>query len=138
MIITLIFACLILIGIIDIVIVTSTYNDALELLGIIIASVGFVVGISGLLCCIAGISAAHIGVDKQYHDIQVRHDNLTAQVKVINSDYEDISKTKAIQDVTDWNLTVYSAQYWERNPWTNWFYCEEVVDAYEYIEMEDD
>lgn len=73
------------------------------------------------------------------HDIQkskFEYDSLIARLEVINSDYEDVSKSDVIKDIYEWNKSVYNEKYWGNNAWTNWFYNKRYVDSLEYIEID--
>ena len=57
-------------------------------------------------------------------------------VAMIRKDeYEDVSKSDVIKDISEWNKKVYSCKHWANNPWTSWFYSKRVADSLEMIEM---
>ncbi|MBR4421046.1 MAG: hypothetical protein IKS69_00755, partial [Erysipelotrichaceae bacterium] len=77
------------------------------------------------ICFIIG---SHSGVTAKIQKDQIRRDALIEQKNLIDSDYEDISKTQVIADIADWNTEVIDARYWSNNLWTNWFYSKQRTD----------
>ena len=56
-------------------------------------------------------------------------------VAMIRKDeYEDVSKSDVIKDISEWNKKVYGYKHWAYNPWTNWFYSKRVADDMKMIE----
>lgn len=70
---------------------------------------------------------SHSGTEKQIIANDMKYESLMYSKSLIDSDYEDLSKTTLIKDITDWNSAVISDRYWSENIWTNWFYNKEVV-----------
>lgn len=100
---------------------------------------GFVVTVIGFfatLVMIMIIILAHVGVDVTIEKNRIKYESLCKRYELITSEYEDVSKSDIIKDVTEWNLFVYSEKHWANNPWTNWFYSKRVADSVEMIEME--
>ena len=129
MIITLIFVLMIIIGLIAYKIDNYGYLDVLEFL--VIAC-----GVAGLVICIVIISTQHVCAGKIIYSNQIYHDGLCKRLEVVQSDYEDISKSRVIADITAWNTDVYDTKYWSENPWTNWFNPKEIADNMDYIPLE--
>ena len=106
-------------------------TDWLGALGIFLAILGIfhtlVIGFTLIGC--------RAGVQRQIAKNQIRYEGLLKEVELLNSDYEDISKVEVVKEITKWNDYVNSAQYWSENPWTSWFYVQEVVDGLDYIEV---
>lgn len=82
------------------------------------------------------IIMAHVGVDVSIEKNRIKYESLCERYELIASEYEDVSKSDIIKDVTEWNLSVYSEKHWANNPWTNWFYSKRLADSVEMIEME--
>ncbi len=78
----------------------------------------------------------HIAVDKSIHETEMQYEALTKQLYMINSEYEDVSKTEVMQKVYDWNVHVHNTKYWSESPWTNWLYSKKYEDSLKYIEMD--
>ena len=101
----------------------------------------------GLICMLLGgmatfivvvvIIIGHIGVDASIYKAHMQHESIIKQIECVNSEYEDITRSKVIEKVYDWNENVYSAKYWGKSPFTNWFWSQEYVDSLEYINLED-
>ena len=131
MIITLIFVLMIIIGLIAIKI--DTWGD-LDILEILTMTFGF--GIVGLLVCIIVISTRHACAGKIIYSNQIYHDGLCKRLEVAQSDYEDVSKSQVIRDVSEWNIDVYNTKYWSESLWTNWFNPKDIADNMDYIPLE--
>ena len=129
MIITIIFVLMIIIGLIANKIDTCGDFDILEYLTITF-------GIVGLLVCVVIISTEHVCACKIIYSNQIYHDGLCKRYETIKSDYEDVSKSQVIADITAWNMEVYNTKYWTENPWTNWFNPKDIADNMDYIPLE--
>ena len=129
MIITLIFVLMIIIGLIAIKL--DTYDDW-DILETLVISVGVI----GLLICVVIISTQHACAGKIIYSNQIYYDGLCKRLEVVQSDYEDVSKSDVIADITGWNMEVYSNKYWSESPWTNWFNPKDIADNMDYIPLE--
>lgn len=129
MIITIIFVLMIIIGLIANKI--DKYGD-LDVLWALMTTVSVV----GLLVCVAIISTQHACADKIIYSNQIYHDGLCKRLEVVQSDYEDVSKSQVIKDVTEWNMDVYNTKYWSESLWTNWFNPKDIADNMDYIPLE--
>ena len=99
---------------------------------------------SGLLLGIAGafmivvmailIMVAHIGVDTVIEENRIEYEALCERQEIVESEYEDVSKSDVIKDIAEWNKKVYSTKHWAYNPWTNWFYSKRVADDMKMID----
>ena len=87
-----------------------------------------------LICCIIGIICAHVGENKNIEMNNIEYESLCNRLEIINSDYEDMSKSDVIKDVSEWNKMVLEKKYWAKNPWTSWFLSQKVVDELKYID----
>lgn len=104
----------------------------------------FMVSISCFLSVVFGITtlitllmiiATHCGVDVDIEKSRIEYDSLVKRYEIINSDYEDMSKSDVIKDIAEWNERVYSEKYWSVNPWTSWFYSRRYADTLNYIDI---
>lgn len=129
MIITIIFVLMIIIGLIANKI--DKYGE-LDVLWSLVISLGAV----GLLVCVVIISTQHACVGKIIYTNQIYHDGLCKRLEVVQSDYEDVSKSQVIKDVSEWNMDVYNTKYWSESPWTNWFNPKDIADNMDYIPLE--
>jgi len=93
-----------------------------------------IVGAVGLAICGLIILITHTGVDAQIRSNQIEYESLCNRLEIVNSDYEDISKSDVIKDVADWNNRVNRALYWSQNTWTSWFYSQKEVSELKFIE----
>ena len=89
--------------------------------------------------CLLGIAltvivATHIGIDNFIQQDNIQYESLCKRLEMIDSDYEDVSKTEVIKDIAEWNADVIDNQYWARNPWTSWFFSQKKVDNLKLIE----
>lgn len=129
MIITFIFVLMIIIGLIALKI--DKYGD-LDVLEVLITTFGA----AGLFICIVIISTQHAFAGRIIYSNQIYHDGLCKRLEVVQSDYEDVSKSQVIKDVAEWNMNVYDAKYWSESLWTNWFNPKDIADNMDYIPLE--
>lgn len=128
MIITIIFAIMLVLGII--MMCKCDYDlDSIGALLIVPSSLA-------LFISLILIFISHATVNKYIQQNKIEYDGLCKRYEIIESEYEDVSKSDVISDITDWNKMVYSTKYWTENPWTNWFYPKEIADNLEYIPLE--
>lgn len=125
MILTIIFVAMLIIGIV-IVFYDSNYsiNEGLSWFGLSNLLIGFGATLGSLVIIIV----SHMGVVTRIEQNNITYNSLTSRLEIIQSDYEDISKSDVIKDISEWNKQVVSAKYWTYNPWTSWFYSKEVID----------
>ncbi len=67
---------------------------------------------------------------------KIDYDGLCKRYEIVKSEYEDVSKSDVIADITAWNIKVYNTKYWAENPWTNWFNPKSIAEDLEYIPLE--
>lgn len=91
---------------------------------------------AAIIVCILTIICAHVGVDYKINEDHMQYEGLCRRLETISSDYEDVSKSEVIKDITEWNTQVYHDQYWLNSPWTNWFYSRKRVEAKQYIPLD--
>ena len=133
MIIFITFLAMTLLGIIFEKICDSYQTD--DILGIL----GGVFRIIGTMCLIVSllvIIVEHVTASKEIAQNKIEYDGLCKRYEVIKSEYEDVSKSDVIADITAWNMEVYNIKYWTENSWTNWFNPREIADNLEYIPLE--
>lgn len=65
----------------------------------------------------------------------MQRESIIKQIECVNSEYEDITRSKVIENAYNWNKNVYTAKYWGKSPFTNWFWSQEYVDSLEYINL---
>lgn len=129
MIITIIFAVMLVLGIILAALMKS---EELNFLGLFLTTIGFI----ALSLSLIVIFVSHATVNKYIQQNKIEYDGLCKRYEIIESEYEDVSKSDVIADITEWNKNVYSTKYWTENPWTNWFCPKEIADNLEYIPLE--
>lgn len=99
-------------------------------LGLLFGITGGVVSVV-VVCCII---FAHIGADADIEGYRIKYEALCERQEIVESEYEDVSKSDVIKDIAEWNKDVYSYKHWAYNPWTSWFYSKRVADSLEMIE----
>ena len=87
-----------------------------------------------LICCVIGILCAHVGENKNIEMNNIEYESLCQRLEIVNSEYEDMSKSDVIKDVSEWNKMVLEKKYWSKNPWTSWFFSQKVVNELKYID----
>ena len=95
-----------------------------------ISMIGFIF----LIGCIIGILCAHVGENKNIEMNNIEYEGLCQRLEIVNSEYEDMSKSDVIKDVSEWNKMVLEKKYWAKNQWTSWFFSQKVVDNLKYID----
>ena len=110
------------------------WRDIEDDIPVVLSVVGFVC----LICCIVGIICAHVGENKNIEMNNIEYEGLCQRLEIVNSEYEDMSKSDVIKDVSEWNKMVLEKKYWSKNPWTSWFFSQKVVDELKYIEYKGD
>lgn len=105
-------------------------NEIMEGVDLLLFAFGALAGVIML----AIIVLAHVGVDAQIEENRIEYEALCERLEIVDSEYEDVSKSDIIKDIAKWNKMVYSRKYWAYNPWTNWFYSTRVVDELEMVE----
>lgn len=108
------------------------YEDVIYLIGLLLTVCG---GLIAFIMAI-GIICAHVGVDAQIEENRIEYESLCERQEIINSEYEDVSKSDVIKDIAKWNKDVYSYKHWANNPWTSWFYSKRVADDMKMIERQ--
>ena len=93
-----------------------------------------VTGFLGTIVCATIIIISHVGTCRTIRDNQFTYEKIMKQIEIINSDYEDVSKTNVIDEVYELNRKVDRYIYWNSNPWTSWFYDDKVVKELKYID----
>lgn len=134
MIITILFLVMILLGIIFIKL--DEKNEFL--VGFTIGCSGIVIGSASLIISIIVIIVSHILAPKIIQENKLNYDGLCNRYEIVKSEYEDVSKSDVIADITEWNIEVYNTKYWTDNLWTNWFNPKEIADNLNYISLEDE
>ena len=95
-----------------------------------ISMIGFIF----LIGCIIGIICVHAVENKNIEMNNIEYESLCQRLEIVNSEYEDMSKSDVIKDVSEWNKMVLEKKYWSKNPWTSWFFSQKVVDELKYID----
>lgn len=95
-------------------------------------------GIISLIISIVIIIMSHALAGKTIYNNQIYYDSLCKRLEVVQSDYEDVSKSVVIADIAEWNKEVYNTKYWAESPWTNWFNPREIADNMDYISLEEE
>ena len=108
----------------------DVYEGIVYWIGFLLTICGGFLAFSMALCIIF----AHVGVDAQIEENRIEYEALCERQEIVESEYEDISKSDVIKDIAEWNKNVYSTKHWANNPWTNWFYSKRVADELKMIE----
>ena len=128
MIITIIFAIIIVLGIV----IERKCSYELNVIGALLAVLGSAV----LFILLAVTITNHATANKTIQQNKINYDGLCKRYEIVKSEYEDVSKSDVIADITAWNIEVSKTKYWTENPWTNWFNPKSIADNLEYIPLE--
>lgn len=106
------------------------YEGIVYGIGLLLTVCGVVLAFSMVVCIII----AHVGVDARIEENRIEYEALCVRQEIVESEYEDVSKSDVIKDIAEWNKDVYSYKHWANNPWTSWFYSKRVADDMKMIE----
>lgn len=127
----LIFIGVLVLGIVGIIMYTNDHlSESLGTIAVTFVVVGMIVLFVLLTVCIS----SHVTANKDIQLDKIEYESLINRLEIINNDYEDVSKSDVIKDITEWNKHVYSTKHWGNSKWTNWFYSKKYVDSLQYIE----
>jgi hypothetical protein len=104
----------------------------LDIIGFALTFVNSVVLFILLILIIVSHAKANYTIQRN----KIDYDGLCKRYEIVKSEYEDVSKSDVIADITAWNIKVYNTKYWTENPWTNWFNPKSIADNLEYIRLE--
>lgn len=107
-----------------------TKKGEVEFLGLVICILGCI----AMLGCLIGIICEHAMTTKQINKNKIQYESLQKRLEIVNSEYEDVSKSDVIKDIANWNQEAYDYNYWNNNLFTNWMYSDKVAESYKYIE----
>ena len=135
MLLVIIFICMMLLGFIFIRLEKMDYSrfNEFDTFGALLVAFGS----AFLVISIAGIIVSHALANNVIQKNKIQYEGLCKRYEVVKSDYEDVSKSDVIADITEWNMKVYNTKYWTENPWTNWFNPKKISDNLEYISLEE-
>lgn len=103
--------------------------------------VGGIIGVLGLFSLITALSIiiiAHLASNRTIQENKIEYEGLCKRYEIVKSEYEDVSKSDVIGDITAWNMKVYNTKYWSENPWTNWFNPKKIADNLYYIALDEE
>lgn len=109
-----------------------TLGDFLSIISIISSGLGVIL----LIALLIVFSCENITYKFNTERSNIEYQGLIKRLECINSDYEDVSKSDVIKDITEWNKEVYAEKHWSESKWTNWLYCKKYADSLNYIELE--
>lgn len=101
-------------------------------LGLLLTIGGGLIAFIMAICIIC----AHVGVDATIEENRIEYEALCERQEIVESEYEDVSKSDVIKDIAEWNKYVYGYKHWANNPWTSWFYSKRVANSVEMIETD--
>jgi hypothetical protein len=123
---------MLILGIVFLIISDHFDIDIMDTFGGIFTIFGFL----SLVIALVTIILSHGMTDKMIQQNKLEYDGLCKRYEIIKSEYEDISKSDVIADITEWNKEVYNTKYWTKSLWTNWFNPNAIADDLKYISLE--
>jgi hypothetical protein len=105
-------------------------NDDMEFFG----STILIIGSIAMFVCLVIILCQQTMTTRQINRNMIRYESLQKRLEIVNSEYEDVSKSDVIKDIASWNQEAYNYNYWNSNLFTNWMYSDKVAESYKYIE----
>ena len=106
------------------------YEGVVYIIGLLSAVCGGLIAFTMVMVIIVN----HVGVDATIEENRIEYESLCERYEIVESEYEDVSKSDVIKDIAEWNKKVYSTKHWTYDPWTNWFYSKRVADDMKMIE----
>ena len=97
-----------------------------------------VIGVTSLIISLLIIIGLHATANKNIQKNKMEYEGLCKRYEIVKSEYEDVSKSDVIADITSWNMEVYNTKYWSENPWTNWFNPRKIADNLYYIPLDEE
>lgn len=137
MILVLIFAALVIIGVILAIIGDKAYGvfyDFSAVFGTLLAIFSGVI----FVACVIFISIGHLDCveDKTIKLNQMKYESLLKEKELAESStHDDIGRITVTKDIVEWNQEVYTQKRAVERKWINWFYSKRIVDELKYIEM---
>ena len=116
------------------ILIISNKSEDASIAGALITGVS----IFFLLISLVIIVISHMTANHTIQKNKIEYEGLCKRYEIVKSEYEDVSKSDVIGDITAWNMEVYNTKYWSENPWTNWFNPKKIADNLEYIPLEDE
>ena len=101
----------------------------------IVGSILVIFGVGFLIIFAFMIWSVHLSADAEIAKDQIKYESLCKRYEIIQSEYEDVSKTEVIKDIAKWNMAVQHEKYWSENLLTNWFYSKKHADSLQYIDI---
>lgn len=132
MILVFIFICMILLGL-----VFLHYGNITDDYDVLVGALSIFSSFF-LIISIVIIIASHVCADNVIKKNQINYEGLCKRYEIVKSEYEDVSKSDVIGDITAWNMEVYNTKYWTENPWTNWFNPKKIADNLYYIPLDEE
>ena len=124
---------MLLLGLVFLYLDNITYIDTV-FWGVILSGFGSLF----LIISIIAIIGSHVCADNVIKKNQINYEGLCKRYEIVKSEYEDVSKSDVIGDITAWNLKVYNTKYWTENPWTSWFNPKKIADNLYYIPLDEE
>lgn len=137
MILTLIFLCLLTLGIVLMFVgdnINSYYDADIFVSGMTLAIVFGLI----LLFCVGLIINEHLdGYENKTIELnRMEYEGLIQEKELtMNSEHDDVGRITVTKDIVEWNQDVYSAKRALERKWVNWFYSKRIVDELHYIDM---
>ena len=128
MILTIIAVTFVCIGIVLHFLDKHFYAD-LDAIGFLLVTFGSI----GLIICVCTIIGIQATSDYKVKQLEVEYTSLVEQKKILDSQYEDISKAEVINRIGEWNKKVEVYKYWADSLWTNWFHSKKVLNSMQCI-----
>lgn len=129
MIITLIAVALIIVGIIGYIVFFKLWSDC----GFFISVISIILGAIVLLTSLCFIGKAQINKDIKYENKLYEREVLVYRIE--NEDAHTTGNELLYRDIVDFNNGLRATKKWANNPWTSWFFNEDIATI-DYIEID--
>ena len=105
-------------------VIYSSSRDVLEIIGI----TGLIIGGIASGICLLILLGKNVGVSNDIERDNIKYESLCKRLEIVESEYEDVSKSDVIKDIAEWNSDVVNDKYWASSLWTNWFFNKRRID----------
>lgn len=116
----------------SLILMKDNMNENIRITGGAINILSFIFLITSLVIIIGAHTTANNSIQRN----KIEYEGLCKRYEIIKSDYEDVSKSDVISDITEWNMEVYNTKYWSESLWTNWFNPKKIADNLYYIPLD--
>lgn len=111
------------------IIANKTYNDLFSNIGIMLSVISFF----AMFFFVIPAIGTQVKGDIKYQN--ALHEKEMLEYRINNIDDNIVGNEMLYNDIVEFNNELRSIKKWANNPWTSWFYVEEIADI-DYVEID--